>query len=110
MRISRRESLGLAIGLGVGACAPGAAFAAEAVEAGESLHALARRSGRRFGSVVGTGRPGTLTGSLADTRYQALLTGQCGLIVPENELKWGWVRRTPEGFNLPPTALSPGPR
>ena len=30
-----RESLALAIGLGVGACAPSAAFAAEAVEAGE---------------------------------------------------------------------------
>jgi endo-1,4-beta-xylanase len=76
------------------------------------LNALARRSGRRFGSVVGTGRPGTLTGSLADPRYQALLTGQCGLIVPENELKWGWVRRSPESFNLaagrPPGRLGRG--
>ena len=75
MKITRRESLGLAFGLGVGACAPGAGFAADANSDGESLNALAMRSGRRFGSCVGTGRPGTLTGSLADPRYQALLTG-----------------------------------
>ena len=99
MRITRRESLGLAIGLGVGACAPGAVMAETEGEADESLHALARRSGRRFGSSVAAGRPDTLTGSLADPRYRALLTGQCGLIVPENELKWGWIRRTPQGFD-----------
>ena len=100
MRITRRESLGLAIGLGVGACAPGAVLAATTSEADESLNALARRSGRRFGSSVAAGRAGTLTGSLADPGYRALLTGQCGLIVPENELKWGWIRRTPQELRL----------
>ena len=102
MRITRRESLGLAIGLGVGACAPGTVLEANTSEADESLNALARRSGRRFGSSVAAGRPGTLTGSLADPNYRALLTGQCGLIVPENELKWGWIRRTRQSFDFAP--------
>lgn len=65
-----------------------------------SLQELARRTGRRFGSCVGTGRPGTLTGSFADPGYRALLVAECGLLVPENELKWGAVRASADLYRF----------
>ncbi len=46
-----------------------------------SLDVLARRKGLRFGSCIG----GI---NFADPRYRELVASQCGLITPENELKW----------------------
>jgi endo-1,4-beta-xylanase len=59
----------------------------------DSLDALARAKGLRFGSSVG-GR------GLADTRYAELVTAQCGVIVPENELKMPFIQRTPGEFTF----------
>lgn len=83
MKVTRRESLLLALGL---AAAPAFATAPE-----ESLNALAARTGRRFGSTVGIGN-----GAFDDPRYRALLTAECGVLVPENELKWTAVHRSPD--------------
>ena len=58
-----------------------------------SLDALARRSGRRFGSAVMWAPPGTDTGSFDNPAYAALIERECSLLVPENQLKWQWVRR-----------------
>ena len=55
---------------------------------GPSLNELARRKGMRFGSAVGVGPPGTVTGSLNDPRYRQVLAHECGVLVHENELKW----------------------
>ncbi|MDQ8758106.1 endo-1,4-beta-xylanase [Sphingosinicella sp. LHD-64] len=89
MKLNRRESFLLAFGL----------MAAPAPAAGrhDSLDALAQRSGRRFGSTVGIGN-----GAFDDPRYRALLTGECGVLVPENELKWGAIRRRPDSFDFAP--------
>jgi endo-1,4-beta-xylanase len=65
-----------------------------------SLDALTRRSGRRFGSAVAWAPPGTDTGSFTNPRYAALLEGECELLVPENQLKWQWVRRSPDKFDF----------
>lgn len=71
-------------------------------EGAASLQTLAARSGRRFGSAVGAGRAGALTGSLADARYRDLLVRECGLLVPENELKWYALRPDVETFDFAP--------
>ena len=93
MDVTRRESLGMALGMAALAAAPAAAIQPQAQA--ESLNALAQRSGRRFGSCVGGG-------TFPDRRYRSLLQRDCGVLVPENELKWQWVRRRPQGFNFAP--------
>lgn len=83
---SRRQALGL--GLAAGALSGFPAFAAT----GPSLASLARDKGLQFGSAVGAGPVGALTGSFEDRRYRQILAEECGLLVPENELKWYVVR------------------
>jgi len=46
----------------------------------DSLDAIALSKGRRFGSAIGMGQ-------YPDARYRALVEAECGVIVPENELK-----------------------
>jgi len=91
MELTRRESLALAAGLATAAVLPRAALAAGPT----SLNGLARRTGRRFGSAIGS-----RNGSFGDPRYDAVIAAECGLIVPENELKWQWTRPTPTSFNF----------
>lgn len=70
------------------------------VFAPDSLDGLARRSGRRFGSAVAWAPPGTDAGSFTNPPYAALLERECELLVPENQLKWQWVRRSPGTFDF----------
>jgi len=65
-----------------------AAFAAQAAQ--EALKDIARRKGLRFGTAVGAGK-----NQFGDPAYRALVERECGLIVPENELKWQAVQPTP---------------
>ena len=90
MRVTRRESLAAMAAL----AATSPALAAPSRPA--SLDQLARRSGRRFGSAVAWSPPRTDAGSITNRRYTSLLERECSLLVPENQLKWQWVRRTPE--------------
>lgn len=102
---NRREALaGLGAGLALAAGPALAQAQAQAQEgAEESLDALARRSGRRFGSAVGSGPPDRVAGAFADPRYRQLVARECGLLVHENELKWTWIRRRgPEHFDFEP--------
>lgn len=76
------------------ACAaPGLAHAAESA-AGPSLATLAKAKGFRFGSAVGTGKNGTLN----DPGYRQVLIDECGVLVPENELKWYVLRPDAKTF------------
>src|SRR5688500_4391639 len=59
----------------------------------DSLDALARKKGLRFGSSLG-GR------GLRDPNYLALIESQCGMLVPENELKMAFIQRTPGEFQF----------
>jgi endo-1,4-beta-xylanase len=86
------------------ALAGGAALVASAAigtpNAPASLNVLAQPSGRRFGSAVAWGKPGADRGSFANPTYARLLERECGLLVPENELKWQWSRPGPDKFDL----------
>jgi endo-1,4-beta-xylanase len=88
--LSRREMLAAASAAAMTTVA-GPAFGRDPGDG--SLDALARRSGRRFGSAVMWAPPGTDTGSFTNPSYAALLERECSLLVPENQLKWQWVRR-----------------
>lgn len=65
-------------------------------QAGPSLQSLAHIKGLRFGSAVAAQGGG----SVANPRYAALLEAECGLLVPENELKWQAIRPSPTQFDF----------
>ena len=44
--------------------------------------------------------PGADRGSFANPAYAAILESECGVLVPENELKWQWSRPGPTEFNF----------
>ncbi|OYQ36168.1 glycosyl hydrolase [Niveispirillum lacus] len=93
--LNRRQVMTTALAAGAAMSLPSGAAAT-----GPSLNDLARQSGRRFGSCVGTGRPGTLTGTFADPAYRDLLVAECGLLVAENEMKWGALRPSADLFSF----------
>jgi endo-1,4-beta-xylanase len=64
-----------------------------------SLNALATRKGRRWGSAIAW-NAGTDGGSIQNQSYAAIVRAECGVIVPENELKWRWTRPGPESFDF----------
>jgi len=87
MKLNRREAIAAALAM--------TAVPAFAAEAGASLNSLARAGGRRFGSAIGI-----RNGSFGDPRDTEVIAHECGLIVPENELKWQWTRPTPTSFDF----------
>jgi endo-1,4-beta-xylanase len=95
MRLTRRESLA-----GGGALIAASATPVLGAGSSASLDQLAERSGRRFGSAVMWTPPGTDAGSFTNPAYAALLERECSLLVPENQLKWQWVRRSPDTFDF----------
>ena len=92
--VSRREALAVAAG-----AVTAAAGTARAMPT-DSLDAIARGRGLRFGSAVSWGRPAADRGSFANPAYARLLERDCGLLVAENEMKWKALR--PSG---PPRAI-----
>jgi endo-1,4-beta-xylanase len=64
------------------------------------LQALAQKKGMRFGSAVAWSAPGADRGSFANPAYAALLRRDCGVLVPENELKWQAIRPGPDRFDF----------
>jgi endo-1,4-beta-xylanase len=80
----------------------------QAGSAPDSLNALAMAKGLAFGSCLGTGaeKPPTISGPAAmpagydDPQMRALVVAQCGILVPENELKWYTLRESPKGFDF----------
>lgn len=97
MELTRRQ----AVAGGLAAFAGTAAMLPEVRQvAPDSLDALARASGRRFGSAVAWSPPGSDSGSFTNPRYARILERDCELLVPENQLKWQWVRRSPDSFDF----------
>jgi len=70
------------------------------IAAGPSLNALAQQKGRRFGSCVGSHRRGALRGVVQNPYYTEILKAECGVVVPENEMKWAFTRRGPNDYNF----------
>lgn len=77
-----------------------AAATARAMPATDGLDTIARRKGLRFGSAVAWGAPGVSRGSFAYPPYAEILERDCGLLVPENELKWQWTRPSAKDFDF----------
>ncbi|KTE39773.1 MULTISPECIES: endo-1,4-beta-xylanase [unclassified Sphingopyxis] len=79
--LARRAFVGSAVGAAV-AAASAPAWAAE----GETLDAIAKRGGLRFGTAASFDQL-----RRADSR--ALIARECGVLTPENELKWKHLER-----------------
>ncbi|HEY5347889.1 MAG TPA: endo-1,4-beta-xylanase, partial [Rhizomicrobium sp.] len=92
----RRELLAMAAAMGI---FPLPAFADKAGSAPDSLNALGAAKGMGFGSCLGdTG--GRRTSAFGDPRMRALMIEQCGILVPENELKWQALRPDAKTFDF----------
>jgi endo-1,4-beta-xylanase len=85
---NRREIL--TAGAGLSACALPAAAAGLAPD---SLESIARARGFHFGTSLGSR-------GLADAKYVELVRSQCGVIVPENELKMPFIQPEPGRFSF----------
>ncbi len=65
----------------------GAPAGGRAETPGPSLDAIARGRGLRFGTAINAGA----RGGVGDPAYAALAARDCGVVTPENELKWAAV-------------------
>ena len=99
--LDRRRMLALSA---AAALAPSLAQAAP-----DSLNGLAAAKGLRFGSCLGTGpsgapHPNSFDGPRAnsydDPAVRAIFARECGILVPENELKWYTLRPSPAKFDF----------
>ncbi|SER31284.1 endo-1,4-beta-xylanase [Sphingobium sp. YR768] len=70
-----------------------------------SLAGLAQTKGMLFGTSVGAGPVGSLTGMLADPRVMAIVDRECGTIVAENEMKQYVIASRPDFFDFAPGDL-----
>jgi endo-1,4-beta-xylanase len=95
---SRREFVAGALGVGavsvLGAMMP--AWARDE----RPLKSIAAEKGILFGSSVGAGQPGSLSGSFSDAGYRDILTKECAVLVPENELKSYVIAAEPGTYNF----------
>jgi len=66
----------------------------------QGLNARAAAKGMRFGSAFAWSSPGADRGSFANPAYAELLRRDCGILVPENELKWQQIRPAPDKFDF----------
>ena len=64
------------------------------------LKSIAADKGILFGSAVGAGTPGSLTGSFDDAGYRNILENECAVLVPENELKSYVIAAQPGVYNF----------
>jgi endo-1,4-beta-xylanase len=96
---SRREALAGLAALTLAGCGGGIGSVASAALPHPSLDSVARRGGRRFGSAIGW-NAGAAGGSIQNPDYAGVVKAECGLIVPENEMKWQATRPGPETFDF----------
>lgn len=64
------------------------------------LHALAAKGGRKFGSAIASSPGNPAAGSIQNAAYTAIIKGECGLVVPENEMKWQALRPSPTAYTF----------
>jgi endo-1,4-beta-xylanase len=105
MEITRREGLAAALAMSATACTGGPKRSVVTARASiplatVGLDALAKTKGMRFGSAVGAGDSGS--GSFRNPDYAALLKRDCGVLVPENEMKWQALRPSAPDYNFAP--------
>lgn len=102
MSLTRRHALemigGTMAALPLIGCGGGPAPSAAANAPASGLNALAARGGRRFGSAIASTPGRSNAGSIQNPDYTAIIKAECGLVVPENEMKWQAVRPAPTVF------------
>ncbi|WP_240505892.1 endo-1,4-beta-xylanase [Erythrobacter colymbi] len=64
------------------------------------LNTLAAKGKRRFGSAIASTPGTTNAGSIQNPDYTAIVKGECGIVVPENEMKWQAVRPAPTVYSF----------
>lgn len=102
MRTSTRRRA-LASGLAAaGLAVSRPAWAEAAATPRPSLNDLAQSRGLRFGSAIAAGASDARRqgGSIDNPAYADVVAGECGLIVPENEMKWQTLRPDPASFDF----------
>jgi endo-1,4-beta-xylanase len=104
MPTTRRRALAGLAALGASACAGGdgglSGVPAPAPTPTAGLNRLASRSGRRFGSAIAWNANNANSGSIHNPDYTAVVNAECGVIVPENELKWQATRPGPDAYDF----------
>jgi endo-1,4-beta-xylanase len=109
--LTRRQSLALGLGALVAGCGGGGGAGATATTptptpaptpspTPPALNIVAATKNMRFGSAVGAAPAGTQASSYSDPNYRDILIRDCGLIVPENELKWQSLRPGPTVYDF----------
>lgn len=114
-KLTRRESLALGLGALVAGCGGGSGGGGGATGTvptpaptptptptppPPALNITAAAKNMRFGSAVGAGPAGSQASSFSDAGYRDILIRDCGLIVPENELKWQSIRPSPTTYDF----------
>jgi endo-1,4-beta-xylanase len=74
--------------------APGTPATPPAASVGRPLREVAQATGRFYGAAV---EPSTLN---SDAAFRAAVTTECGIITPENSLKWAALRPAPDQFDF----------
>jgi endo-1,4-beta-xylanase len=64
------------------------------------LNTLTARGGRLFGSAIASTPGNAKAGSIQNPSYTAIIKAECGLIVPENEMKWQALRPSPTVYSF----------
>ena len=99
LALSRRALLASLAATPLAGCAGGMAGGLGSPLPSPGLDTLARSGGRRFGSAVAWNAEGTGM-SVTNPRYAEILRAECGIIVPENEMKWQSLRPSPDRFDF----------
>lgn len=96
--LTRREATAALLATVTAACAPISLSANDAAgTAPDSLNGLAKAKGMGFGSCLGGGYDSS---SYQDPKVRELMVAQCGILVPENELKWVALRPDAKTFDF----------
>jgi endo-1,4-beta-xylanase len=105
--LSRRDMLALSTAAAI--VGRGTSHAETSGTTPDSLNGLGEAKGLRFGSCLGTGPSGAprqpgVSGARAnqfdDAQLKTLFVRECGMLVPENELKWYAIRPNPTDFTF----------
>ncbi|UIP06072.1 endo-1,4-beta-xylanase [Erythrobacter sp. SDW2] len=64
------------------------------------LNALSTRKGRKFGTAIASSPGRSEAGSVQNPRYTDIVLTECGIVVPENEMKWQAVRPSADTYNF----------
>ncbi len=96
---TRRETLAGLAALSLAGCSRGGENPPPADTASSSLNALAAKKGRRFRSAIAW-NAGTDGGTIQNPDYTKIVKAECGVVVPENELKWQWTRPDAKSFDF----------